>query len=325
MKYIWRQLNVGFWKEAVRGTAVVPSFWYPKTTIDFDEKVETIVDESSLWVKIKSSNLDVIKRTGEWAIEWLARVNSIWLLLLNILWKDTVSEIVAGNVYSHLFEVENSNVSPSLSIWIAEPNGDYNFPLAMLKSMSISAKIGEYITINCDFKSKKWETTSHTVTYTTDDYYFTVAHSLFKMANDIAWLPASADICIESFELTVNKEMSEDFCLNGWVDLVDQTDWAIEVTWSIVATFKDETTFKDVALAWTYKAMSLKVEDTNTDLGSWNYPTIEITLPKVWFTDYGRDKWNDWVIKQNLWFTAMQDITSWKAIDVKVINSVTSY
>jgi len=325
MKYIGRQINVGFWKETTRWTAVAPSIWYPKTNLDFDEKIETAIDESSIGTKVKGMDLDVIKRTGEWSIEGLARVNSIWLLLLNVLWKVTTTELDPNNAYNHKLEIDNVNTSPSLSIWIQEPNGDYNFPLAMISSITISAKIWEYISISMDFKSKKWETANHTVVYDDKDYKFSARHSLFKMATDLAGLSGATGSCIEMFEITIAKTMEETFCLNSGIDLGDLIDWTYEITWSIVAVFDDETTYKNVALAGDYRAMQMKLADTNIDLGAGNNPTIDITLPKVAFTDYGREKGNDWTVKQNLWFVALNDIVSGKAIEINVVNSITSY
>lgn len=325
MKYIWRQISVGFGKESTRGTAVAPTIWYPKTTLDFDEKIETIIDESAMWIKVKGQDLDVIKRTGEWSIEGLVRINSIWLLLLNVLWKVTTTELSAWNAYNHKFEIENANISPSLTIWIDEPNGDYSFPLAMISSLTVSAKIWEYVTVSADFKSKKWETATHTATFSDTDYKFSARHSLFKIADNLAGLSWASGACVEMFEITIAKAMEEEFCLNNWIDLGDQIDWAFEITWSIVAVFKDETSYKNTALAGSYKAMELKLEDTNIDLWGTNYPTVDITLPKIAFTDYGREKGNDWTVKQNLWFVALHDITSWKAIEINVVNSTSAY
>jgi len=325
MKYIWRQINVGFAKETTRWTAVAPTFWYPKTNIDFDEKIETVIDESSLWVKVKGTDIEVIKRYGEWTVEWYARVNSIGLLFLNLLGKDTVTELQANEAYEHKFEIDNNAMAPSLTVSTAEPNGDYMYPLAMLKSFTISAKVWEFISISAEFKSKKWESATLTATYPDNDYKFSARHSIFKMATDLAGLPWASEACIETFELTISRTTEEEYCLNSWVDVWDLIDWTIEITWSIVATYNDEATYKVPALNWETRAMELKLVDTNIDLGGWNNPTIDITMPKVAFTDYGRDKWNDNTVKQNLWFTALQDTTSWKAIEIKVINSVDQY
>jgi len=325
MKYIWRQINVWFAKETTRGTAVAPTFWFPKTNIDFDEKIETIVDESSLWVKVKATEVEVVKRTWEWSIEGIVRVNSIWLLFLNIFWKITTTELEENKAYNHKFEIENTNQAPSLSIWVDEANGDYLFALANLQSLTLNFKTWEYVNVNAEFKSKKWESASLSASYSADDYKFSAKHSIFKMADDLSWLSWASGICIESFEITFTKNLEEQFCLNSWVDLNDVIEGAFEISWNLTAVFNDETTFKNVALNWTTKAMEMKLVDTSIDLGWWNNPSIDIVLPKVAFTDYGRDKWNDNTVKQNLSFVWLQDLDSGKAVEVNVVNWTTSY
>lgn len=43
-----RKIAVGFGKETTRGTAVAPSLWYPRVDMDFDEKIESVENESSI-------------------------------------------------------------------------------------------------------------------------------------------------------------------------------------------------------------------------------------------------------------------------------------
>lgn len=64
-KYIGRQINVGFGKETTRGTAVAIARWLPKTDFSFDEKMETIQDESSIGVITDARDSFVAKRWAE--------------------------------------------------------------------------------------------------------------------------------------------------------------------------------------------------------------------------------------------------------------------
>ena len=48
--FIGRKANVGIAKEAVRGTPLDPTFWIPKRELTADEKINQVVEESSVSV-----------------------------------------------------------------------------------------------------------------------------------------------------------------------------------------------------------------------------------------------------------------------------------
>ena len=324
-KYTWRQIQVWVGIETIRWTKSSNITWLPKTSFDFDDKIETKEDSSSLWTKLDVSDIEITREYAEWNIEMKAGANNIWFLLYSILGKKKTSIVVPDKVFSHIFTINNDSENPSLTIFTKEPNWDFHYPLALIESLTLSAQVWEPITITASFKSKKWVTDNLNTTYSTD-YVFKAIHSKFKVTDKEADLNGARLACIESFELVISKENLETFCLNNWNEPIDILDGKIWITWSITAVFSDND-YKNKALNWREFALLFSLEDQTVKI--WNetgkHPLLEFILPKVKFTDYGRDKDNDNLVKVNLNFKAFQNESGVEAIKVKLQNWVSNY
>lgn len=323
MKYNWNKVNIGFGLESTRGTKVSPAIWFPKTDFNFETRTERQEDESSLGVKADAVDSYITKKFWDGTFGGYINANNVGILLKALLGKDTVSEVVASTVYSHLIQVEETQEAPTLTACIDEPNGDYSFPLAFIKSMTISIN-REEAKVSVEMMSKVWETDNHTAWYV-QDYRFKPDHTLFKIAQNLAGLSWASGACIQTFEMTIARSFEEDFCLNTGTDVKDLVTGRYTITGSITAVYDNETTYKNPALNDEAKAMSLKLEDTDTDLGSGNYPSIEFVMPKVKFVDWGRDVQADGTIKQNVSFKAFYDVETSKYIDITLQNTTSSY
>lgn len=324
-KYVWRQIHVWVGVESTRWTKATTKAWFPKTSFDFGDKIETIEDEASLGLKLDVSDIDVSKHYGQWSMEGKVQANSIGYFLLAMLGQKVTTTVTAGKVFEHIFTINNTGSNPSLTIFTKEGNGDYNYPLALIENLTLNATVWNHITVNVSFKSKKGKTDNLTATYETD-YPFKAKHSEFRIADDEAWLVTAPVACIESFELQITKENIEDFCLNAGNEPIDILDGKIGITWSITAVFADEG-YRNIALNGTQKAFQFSLEDDTTDIANtaWKTPLLEFTLPKVKFTDYGRDTSNDSLVKQNLSFKVFQNDSSTEAIKVKLRNGKSNY
>ena len=325
-KYIWRQIDIWFWVEGTRGTKATNIHWTPKTSFDFWDKIEVIEDESALWLKLDTSNIDIAKKYGQWTIEGKLSANSIGYLLYSMLWNKVTTEQVAGKVFEHLFTINNESNNPSLTIFTNEPNGDFYYPLALIESLTISANVWEFINVSATFKSKMGVSETLTASYETD-YQFKARHSLYKLANVESWLASANEGCIESFELNFTKENIESYCLNSDNEPIDIIDWKIGITWSITTVYNDKATYREPSLAWTQKSIMFALEDDSVEIEGefWAYPLVEFVLPKIKFTDYQRDNSNDDIVKENISFKVIQNDSTTEAIKVTVQNSTADY
>lgn len=321
-KYIWRQINVWFWLETTRWTAIGIAKWQPKTDLSFQEKIETIQDESSIWVIVDSRDTFITKKYWEWEIGGNIEVNSVWYLFKSLLW--TCNSVVDTTwAYKHTFDLQNTNQSPSLTIWINDPlEWDLAYSLWMIDSMTISANEWEFATFSVNFKSKASESATYTVSYTTD-YKLLARHSIFKVASNLAWLPWASASCLRSFEITISKNLEDDYCM--WsTNPQDFINWITTIEGSFTAVYEN-TTFKDLALAWTKRAIRFELKDTWTTIWLTSNPRLTIDLPLASFTEFSKDMWNDATVIQTLTFKWLYSATDTSAIDVEVVNTTASY
>ena len=321
-KFIGRKINVWFGKETVRGTAVSVTKFVPKTNMDFDEKYENVVDESSIWVIVDSAEAHNTKRWAEGNIETNVNVNSLWLPLLSLMWTVASATATTG-AFTHTFNLLNTNQHPSLTIGVSDGVQDFSFPLAMIDSMTIGANVWEIATTSMTYKSKKGATATHTVTYS-QDYPLLAKNWVFKVANNLAWLAAASPLCIQSFEITITKNLEDIYCM--WsVDPTDFVNKQFVIEWSFTSIFEDTATYKDIALAGTEKAIRFTLTDTDTIIGLSSNPTLNIDLPKANFTEWSRTMGNDEVVSQTVNFKGLYSIADSKAIEIKLTNTDTSY
>ena len=321
-KYIWRQINVWVWIEWTRGTAVSPAQWIPKTDFSFEEKMETIQDESSIGVIVDSRGTEVIKKYWEWEIGGNIEVNSIGYLLLWTLWTVSSEEDTTW-AYKHSFELNNSNQIQSLSIWVSDPVlWDVEYWLWSIESMTISASEWEFATFTVNFRSKPWESTSHTVSYDVD-YKLLARHSIFKTATNSAWLDAADNVCLRSFEITFTKNLEDDYCI--WsISPEDFINQNFTIEWSFTAVFENDT-FRSYALDGTKRAIRFSLVDTDTDIWVSSNPELTIDLPLASFTEFSRSQWNDETVTQTVTFKGLYSNTDSSAVDIDLVNTTADY
>ena len=318
-KYIWRKINVWVGKEWTRGTTVVPWIRIPKASPDFEDNSEKVIDESSIGVIEDSFDWHVVKQWAEWSLEMNLYANSIWYLLLNLLW---TANTTWANPYTHEFTVSETNQHQSLTIWLADDTQDRQFALAMLESLELSATVGDFVKINADFKSKKGADWTLTPSYSTD-YALLGKNVKFKIADDLAWLAGASYVSVKSLTLTISKNLEEDTIL--WsTEPADFCNTMFGVEGNIELLREDET-HRDLYDAWSKRAIRIEIEDTTTALTTWVYPKLTIDLAKVIFTEYAKTQENDWLVKQGLDFKALYSMTDSKMITATLINSKASY
>lgn len=322
MAYIGRLINVWFGLESIRGTKVAMSTWISKTDCSFDEKNETIQDESSIGVLTDSRDIITTKKWAEWELSWNIETNSIGYLFYNLL-GSVVSAAATAGAFIHTINLSETNTSPSLTIGVKEPVlGSFSYPLAMIESMTISAEEWQQATFSVEFKAKAGEVQAHTVSYAIDNKLL-ARHSILKTATNLAWLWGAASICIKSFEITFTKNLEDDYCMGG-INPVDFINKQFGIEWSFTAIF-DTTTLRTLQLAWTKQAIRFELKDSATTIGVSNNPWLMITLPLAWLTEFSRTQGNDEVVTQTLTFKGLQSIADGKSIEVVLTNTKATY
>lgn len=320
-KFIGRKISVGFGKETVRGTAVTPTAWYPKTNFSFEEKIETIENESAIGVIVDSQEAEIVKRYAEGSIEGYLSVNSVALPFLSLLGTVNTTTATTG-AYKHAFSLNNTNQSQSLTIGMDDMVQDYQFANAMINKVKIKVEAGKYVEISMDFMGKKGATATLTPSFVTD-YPLLAKHATVKLATNLAGLTGATALTIKSFELTISKKVEAQESV-GTTDPTDFLNTVVSIEGNLEALYEDEATYKTIALAGTSKAMRLDIVDTGTIIGVSTNPELKIDLAKAKFTEWSRTTGNNEIVTQSCGFKGLYSVSDAQAIIAELYNTVTS-
>lgn len=318
-RYIWRKINVGFGKETTRWTAATPAIRVPKASLDFEDKSEKVIDESSIGVIEDSFDGHVSKQYAEWSFECNVYANAIWLILLNVFW--SVSTSWSSWEFTHAFSVAETNQHQSLTIGLADDTQDRQFPLAMVNSFELNASTGDFVKVTADFRSKKWADANLTPSYS-NDFALLGKNVQVYLADSVSWLDSANAIKATNCTLTINKNLEDvdvlwsvepdDFCNAQFT-----VEWSIELLW-------DNEDYKDIFMDWDKKAIRIEIIDSNSTLSSW-HPTLSFDLASVIITEFAKTQDNDALVRQGLTLKALYSMSDSKMITAKLVNSKSSY
>ena len=313
-KYIWRKINVWFGKETTRGTAVAPSIYVPKASLDFEEKSEKVIDESSIWVIEDSFDWHVVKQWAEGSFECNVYANSIWYILLNVFGKATTT--ASGTKYSHLFEVNETNQHQSLTIGLADDTQDKQFPLAMVDSLELNATTWDFVKANASFKSQKGIDATLTPSYS-EDIALLWKNVKVYLADDLAGLASATALSASSVSLTINKNLEDvdvlwsvipqDFCnTQFWVE------GTLELLW-------DDATYHQLYMDGAKKALRIEIEDET------NGVSLTIDLASVIMTEFAKTQDNDALLRQSITIRGLYSMADSQMITATLLNTKSSY
>jgi len=325
-KFIGRLVDVGIFKEAVRGTPGDPTFWIPKANLTLDEQIQQVVDESSVGVIEDAIDANVTEKFVEGTLEGMIRAESFGLLLLSALGVDTPSaDTPEAGVHTHAFTVGETAQHPSLTLAVSEPNSAKRFALGMITSLDIEVALNEYAKFTAGLRAQAGVADALTPVYVEADErkIFLPQHGTFKTATDLSGLGAAPEIEIKGFTLSINKNVEDDQVVGALAptDILNK-QFMIEGTVEIMY---EDTTFVDDLLADTARAMRLTLENTDITIGAVTNPKLEIDLARVKFSEVTKPFPNNDLIIQTVSFKAFYDLTDATMINVALINETTSY
>lgn len=323
MKYIGRRMNIGFGKETSRGTAVAAAVWVPKLEFNFDDKFETVRDESSVGVIETPNDSIIVKKWAEGAFGGNLTDKSLGYILLALF--GSVSSALKGGetiVYNHAFSVNESAQHQALTIGVDDPVQDYQFALAMIDSFEIKYERGKILSYTVNFKSKKGASATLTASYTAENA-FLPQHFAFKLATNLAGLDAAQAINVKSLSLKFEKNLEFDDVL-GSIDPADICNKEFKVSGSMDALFEDEATFKTIALGDTAKAMRIDLTHTAI-IGTASNPRLKFDFAKVKFTKWEKQTPNADLAMQSADWEAMYSLSDAKMVEGLLVNTQASY
>lgn len=298
-KIIWRLIELWIWKESIRWNWVVwdITHFIPKTEIDFDDKNENVIEEGSYWNIMDSSDSYLTKRWAEWGFGWNLFYNWIWVLLENLFWEELAVVDNWDWTFTHSFLMWNNNSHPSLVVWLKDPNVWNFFKLWMLDTFQLTLTAWEQAKFTASLKSKKWVTQAITSSYS-EDIPLLWQNAFLKIwpPNDVSWTLLTDDIFIKTLNLTVNKNLENDFSV--WdTEPVDFLNKQLDLNWQIEILY-DWESFKNIVMNNLHRTMIFWV---NTTIW-WLEYLFTFYFPNVTFTNWERAKWNNDLVSQTLDF-----------------------
>lgn len=292
--------------------------------MEFDEKSEKVIDESSIGVIEDSFDGHVSKQRAEGSLECNVYANAIWIILLNVFW--SVSTSWSSGEYTHAFSVAENNQHQSLTIGVADDTQDKQFPLAMVNTVEIGAEVGDFVKANIEFRSKKWSNATLTPTYS-NDFAMLGKHVKVYFAEDLSWLDTATAVNATNFTLTINKNI-EDVDVLWSVEPNDFCNTQFTVEWN-VELLRDDETYQSLYKDWTKKAMRIQIVDTNntiwTSSNPTSNPTLTFDLASVIMTEFAKTQDNDALIRQGIDFKALYSMSDAEMINATLLNTKSSY
>lgn len=319
-KFIARRICIGFGPEAIRGTPVVPTFYVPQATIDFDEQVEYAKQQSAYCTIHPETDGAVIKRMAGGSIDGQVMSQSIGILIFALFGavSSALNADASNAVYDHTFTVQNDNINKSLTISINDPVAAFRFPLGMINSLGINYDLGSLVQFTSSWMAKAGVSTTLTPAFETDESFFRPQDFELKLADDVAGLGAAEETKVRSFSINFEKGVVEDLVL-GDVEPHDFNNTEHAVTGEVTQVFKNEI-LKELALNGTKKAMQIDMINTGVTIGTAANPELKITLNQVQFDNYSREKPLGDLVLVTTPFTAQYKLAEAKAAQVLLTN-----
>jgi hypothetical protein len=323
---IGRRVNVGVAKESSRGQTTAAVYWLPKTAFSIDDKINTVVDESSVAAIEDADTQEIANTYAEGSIEGLVNETTIGIFALAVFGTETSHSAHTGEtvVYDHVFNVAETAQHQSLCLSVVGDNelGGQQYALAMVDQFDLNMEVGKYITYKATFLSNVSADFASTASFATTEKYFKPQDAVIKFAVNQAGLTAASKITAKKVTLSVKKNIEEDWTI-GSTAANDRNNkqFAIEGTMEIVYT--DRTYIDTIMLGDLAKAIRISAVSGVT-IGSATNPAIQIDLYSAKLSEVARKMDLNGIITQTLKFKAFYSKADAKMATMTVVNTISA-
>lgn len=290
-KFIGRRGTLLVAKESSRGTATTSNgLWIPRSTISFDDKVETAREEEALGKIADSDNLFVTQKMASGEIESNLDDKLLGIFLTALFGASPTT--TGGGTKTHAYTLDNSNQHQSLSVLYQDPDTARMYPLSVIDSFKISVEQNAIVNFTIGFMSRggrSW--TSQTADFSALGNKFLHQHLVFKTADTVAGLSAANPISLKKLDIEIKANAMVDSVL-GTVEPEDILNQQFSVEGSIELT-KESEDYRDLFLSGNKKAVSVAfVRAADSE--------FNMTLPRVDFTEWEQDRSLNEIVSQTI-------------------------
>lgn len=232
-----------------------------------------------------------------------------------------------STVRHHIFRRANTNTHPSYTISGTDPvSGDERAAYCMLDTLDFEFNADDIVKFAAKFIGQPLTGSSFTPAYTSENP-FLGKHLSFKMASAFNSLDAASATALERIKLQTMKNVEVIHQTGGSDPLAPTSlhNTEFEEKGDFSGLF-NATTIRGYALAGTAQALRIAVANTAVTIGSAASPTLQVDYPEVYFNDWNKDDDNSKVVRQNIGFTAVYNVTRALTSEAILVNTrITSY
>jgi hypothetical protein len=228
-------------------------------------------------------------------------------------------------VRHHIFRRITTNNPPSYTISANDPvSGDEKAAYCVLDTLDMECQADDIIKFAMKFMGQPMVSSATLTPAYTSENPFLGKHISFKTASAFNSLDAASAIAIEKVKVSGNNN----------VEMIHQTAGSdplaptslhcneFEMKGDFSGVF-NATTIRDAALAGTAQSLRLALVNTTT-IGSAANPTLQFDFPEVYYNDWGKDDDNAKIVRQNVGFTAVYNVTRALTAEAILINTRTT-
>ena len=286
-------------KETVRGTSTTTNgFWIPRSTISFDDKVESAREAEGVGKLADSDALFVTQKMAKGEFESNLDDKLAGIILTGIMGASPVT--TGANPYTHTYTLSNTNQHQSVSLLYQDIDTAKMYSLGVIDSLKIAVEQNGIVNFTVGVLSrvgKDW--LRQTATFNTLGNKFLHQHLQFRLAAAVGSLAAASPISLKKLELNFTKNSVHDVVL-GTVEPEDvlATNFSVEGT---IELLKQDETYRDYMLGGTYKSMEVRFERSSVN------SQLKMQFPRVDFTEWEQDRKLDDIVSQKINFKANVD------------------
>ena len=286
-------------KESARGTSTTTNgFWIPRSTISFDDKIESAREAEGVGKLADSDSLFVTQKMAKGEFESNLDDKLAGIILTGIMGASPVT--TGANPYTHTFTLSNTNQHQSVSLLYQDVDTAKMYSLGVIDSLKIAVEQNGIVNFTVGVLSrvgKDW--LRQTATFNTLGNKFLHQHLQFRLAAAVGSLAAASPISLKKLELNFTKNSVHDVVL-GTVEPEDvlATNFSVEGT---IELLKQDETYRDYMLGGTYKSMEVRFERSSVN------SQLKMQFPRVDFTEWEQDRKLDDIVSQKINFKANVD------------------
>ncbi len=298
-KHVGRLGQLLIAKEGTRGTGTITNgFWIPRSTISFDDKVETAREAEGMGKLADSDSNFVTQKMASGEFESNLDDKLAGIILTGLLGASPVT--TGANPYTHTYTLANSNQHQSLSILYQDPDYAELYSLGVIDSLKITVEQNGIVNFTVGLLSRVGRSyTRQTASFTSLGNKFLHQHLVFKLASNTAGLAAASAISLKKLEINFTKNAAHDVVL-GTVEPEDvlATNFAVEGS---IELLKQDETYRNLMIDGTYKAMGISFVRSSVN------SSLAMEFPRVDFTEWEQDRGLDTIVSQSIQFKANYD------------------